>query len=53
LAQRGRANDARARGVLFGRPGKLMPHQRREATAPGDAGEPPMDIVSHSTIGRL
>jgi hypothetical protein len=49
---------ARARGVLFGRPPKLTPHQRREAIARRDAGETLMNIarsynVSHSTISRL
>ena len=48
-----------AYGVLFGRPGKLTPHQRREAIARRDAGkETLMDFarsynVSHSTISRL
>jgi DNA invertase Pin-like site-specific DNA recombinase len=50
---------AKARGVLFGRPHKLTPHQRREAIARRDTGdETLMDIarsydVSHSTISRL
>lgn len=50
---------ARARGVLFGRPRKLMPHQRREAIARRDTGDETLtDIarsynVSHSTISRL
>ena len=49
---------ARARSVLFGRPRKLTPHQRKEAIARRDAGETLTDIarsynVSHSTIGRL
>jgi hypothetical protein len=49
---------ARARGVLFGRPRKLTPHQRREAIGRRDAGETLTDIarsynVSHSTISRL
>jgi DNA invertase Pin-like site-specific DNA recombinase len=50
---------ARTRGVLFGRPPKLTPHQRREAIARRDAGaETLTDIarsynVSHSTISRL
>jgi DNA invertase Pin-like site-specific DNA recombinase len=50
---------ARARGVLFGRPRKLTPHQWRESITRRDAGdETPMDIarsynVSHSTISRL
>jgi hypothetical protein len=42
--------------VLFGRPPKLTPHQRRKAITRRDAGETLMDIarsynVSHSTIG--
>ena len=49
---------ARAHGVLFGRPRKLTPHQRREAIARRDTGETLTDIarsynVSHSTISRL
>jgi DNA invertase Pin-like site-specific DNA recombinase len=50
---------ARARGVLFGRPRKLTPHQRREAIARRDTGDESLtDIarsynVSHSTISRL
>jgi DNA invertase Pin-like site-specific DNA recombinase len=49
---------AKAHGVLFGRPPKLTPHQRREAIARRDAGETLTDIgrsfnVSHSTISRL
>jgi hypothetical protein len=44
--------------VLFGRPHKLTPLQRREAIARRDAGETLMDIgrsygVSHSTISSL
>jgi IS30 family transposase len=45
--------------VLFGRPPKLTPHQRREAIARRDAGDETLtDIarsynVSHSTISRL
>lgn len=47
-----------ARGVLMGRKPKLTPHQRNEALARRDAGEPLADIgrsyaVSHSTISRL
>jgi DNA invertase Pin-like site-specific DNA recombinase len=48
-----------ARGVLFGRPSKLTPHQRREALARRERGdETLMEIarsynVSHSTISRL
>jgi hypothetical protein len=45
------------RSLLFGRPPKLTPHQRREAIARRDAGETLTDIarcnVSHSTISRL
>ena len=53
----GRAR-AKAQGVHMGRPPKLTPHQRREAIARRDAGEPLVDIartfgVSHTTIGRL
>jgi DNA invertase Pin-like site-specific DNA recombinase len=50
---------ARAHGVLFGRPHKLTPHQRREAIARRDTGDETLtDIarrynVSHSTISRL
>jgi DNA invertase Pin-like site-specific DNA recombinase len=49
---------AQSNGVLFGRPRKLTPHQRREAIARRDAGETLTDIarsynVSHSTISRL
>jgi DNA invertase Pin-like site-specific DNA recombinase len=50
---------AKAHGVLFGRPRKLTPHQRREVIACRDAGkETLMDIarsynVSHLTISRL
>jgi DNA invertase Pin-like site-specific DNA recombinase len=49
---------ARARGVQMGRKPKLTPHQRREAIARRDAGEPLTEIgrsynVSHSTISRL
>src|SRR5215471_6224614 len=49
----------KAHGVLFGRPRKLTPHQRREAIARRDTGkETLMDIArsynfSHSTISRL
>jgi DNA invertase Pin-like site-specific DNA recombinase len=49
---------AQARGVRFGRKLKLTPHQRREALARREAGEPMIEIgrsynVSHSTISRL
>ena len=49
---------AKARGVKMGRPPKLTPHQRKEAIARREAGEPLIDIgrsykVSHSTISRL
>jgi len=49
---------AKARGVRLGRKPKLTPHQRMEALARRDAGEPLTDIgrsyaVSHSTISRL
>ena len=48
---------ARARGVLFGRPPKLTPHQRSEAIARRNAGETLTNTarsynVSHSTISR-
>jgi len=45
--------------VLFGRPFKLAPHQRREAIARREGGDETLtDIarsynVSHSTISRL
>jgi DNA invertase Pin-like site-specific DNA recombinase len=53
----GRAR-AKAAGVHMGRPPKLTPHQRREAAARREAGEPLTKIarsfnVSHSTISRL
>jgi DNA invertase Pin-like site-specific DNA recombinase len=53
----GRAR-AKAAGVHMGRPPKLTQHQRREAVARREAGEPLTEIartfnVSHSTIGRL
>ncbi|MET4721809.1 DNA invertase Pin-like site-specific DNA recombinase [Bradyrhizobium japonicum] len=46
------------RGVKFGRPSKLTPHQRAEALARLAAGEPQADIarsyaVDPTTIGRL
>jgi DNA invertase Pin-like site-specific DNA recombinase len=50
---------AKGRGVLFGRPPKLTPHQRREAIARRDGGDETLtDIarsynVSHNTISRL
>ena len=49
---------AKARGVRMGRKPKLTPHQRREALARREAGEPLAEIgrsyaVSHSTISRL
>jgi DNA invertase Pin-like site-specific DNA recombinase len=52
---RKRAQD---RGVRFGRPRKLTPHQRREALARLDAGETQAEIartynVDATTIGRL
>jgi IS30 family transposase len=45
--------------VLFGRPPKLTPHQRREAIARRDGGGETLTAiarsynVSHSTISRL
>jgi len=49
---------AMARGVRFGRPPKLTPHQRQEALARLEAGETQTDIarsynVDATTIGRL
>jgi hypothetical protein len=49
---------AKERGVRFGRPPKLTPHQRREARARLEAGETQSDIarsynVDATTIGRL
>ena len=49
---------AKDRGVRFGRPPKLTPHQRREARARLEAGETQSDIarsynVDATTIGRL
>jgi DNA invertase Pin-like site-specific DNA recombinase len=49
---------AQARGVRFGRPPKLTPHQRQEALARLTAGETTTDIartygVDATTIGRL
>ena len=49
---------AKERGVRFGRPQKLTPHQRQEARARLEAGETQMDIarsynVAATTIGRL
>jgi DNA invertase Pin-like site-specific DNA recombinase len=49
---------AMARGVKFGRPRKLTPHQRREALARLNAGETQADVartynVDPTTIGRL
>jgi len=53
----GRAR-AKARGVKFGRPSKLTPHQRQEALQRLAAGETQADIarsyaVDPTTIGRL
>jgi DNA invertase Pin-like site-specific DNA recombinase len=49
---------AMARGVRFGRPPKLSPHQRQEAVARLEAGETQADVartygVDATTIGRL
>jgi DNA invertase Pin-like site-specific DNA recombinase len=49
---------AKERGVRFGRPPKLTPHQRKEARARLEAGETQSDIarsynVDATTIGRL
>jgi DNA invertase Pin-like site-specific DNA recombinase len=51
-------NRAKARGVRFARKLKLTLHQRQEAIARREAGEPRAEIgrsynVSHSTISRL
>jgi DNA invertase Pin-like site-specific DNA recombinase len=53
----GRAR-AKAKGVRFGRPHKMTPHQRQEARARLKAGETQSDIarsynVDATTIGRL
>ncbi len=49
---------AKARGVKLGRRPKLTAHQKREALARREAGEPLVEIarsynISHSTISRL
>ena len=49
---------AQARGVRFGRPPKLNPHQRQEAIARLEGGETQADVartygVDATTIGRL
>jgi len=49
---------AKERGVRFGRPRKLTPHQRQEALARLGAGETQVDVartynVDATTIGRL
>ena len=49
---------AKERGVRFGRPRKLTPHQRQEALARRGAGETQADVartynVDATTIGRL
>ena len=49
---------AKDRGVKFGRPRTLTPHQRQEALQGLSAGETMMDVartynVHHTTIGRL
>jgi DNA invertase Pin-like site-specific DNA recombinase len=49
---------AKERGVRFGRPPKLTPHQRKEARARLEAGETQSDIarsyaVDATTIGPL
>jgi DNA invertase Pin-like site-specific DNA recombinase len=60
VARTGEARKrAKARGVPFGRPFKLTPHQRREAIARRDGGDETLTYiarsynVSHSTISRL
>jgi DNA invertase Pin-like site-specific DNA recombinase len=58
-ARTGEGRDrAKARGVRLGRKPKLTGHQRREALARRNAGEPMAEIarsydVHHSTISRL
>jgi DNA invertase Pin-like site-specific DNA recombinase len=58
-ARTGEGRDrAKARGVRLGRKPKLTDHQRREALARREAGEPMAEIarsydVHHSTISRL
>jgi DNA invertase Pin-like site-specific DNA recombinase len=58
-ARTGEGRDrAKRRGVKFGRPSKLTPHQRSEALARLAAGETQADIarsyaVDPTTIGRL
>jgi DNA invertase Pin-like site-specific DNA recombinase len=49
---------AKVKGVRFGRPLKLSPHQRREALERLDAGEPVADVartfgVDRATLYRL
>jgi DNA invertase Pin-like site-specific DNA recombinase len=49
---------AKARGVRFGRPRKLSPHQRHEAIERINAGEPVADVartfgINRSTLYRL
>jgi DNA invertase Pin-like site-specific DNA recombinase len=49
---------AKARGVWFGRPTKLTPHQRREAIARLNAGEAVTEIartfgIDRATVYRL
>jgi DNA invertase Pin-like site-specific DNA recombinase len=53
-----RRKQAKARGVRFGRPPKLTPHQRQEAIQRLANGETQADIarsyaVDPTTIGRL
>jgi DNA invertase Pin-like site-specific DNA recombinase len=43
---------AKGRGVRFGRPLKLSPHQRREAIARLDAGDAVMDVARTSGVDR-
>jgi DNA invertase Pin-like site-specific DNA recombinase len=42
---------ARAHGVLFGRPRKLTPHQRREAIARRDTGDETLSDIARSYNG--
>jgi DNA invertase Pin-like site-specific DNA recombinase len=53
-----RTSEGRTRALAFGRPAKLTHHQRLEALARRDAGEPIVQIarsynVHHSMISRL
>jgi DNA invertase Pin-like site-specific DNA recombinase len=43
---------AKAKGVRFGRPLKLSPHQRRESLARLSAGESFVDVANTYGVGR-